>query len=251
MFFLLSKTIYFLAKPFTWIVGAFLLSVFVKRHRQRFFWTGLGLLLFFSNPFLSNAVMRAWEVAPEPIATLPIHRVGIVLGGITTDKEPRDRVHVTGSSDRVLHAVQLYRQKKIKKILVSGGSGKLLKDQVPEAELLKRLLLLSGIPPRDILTEAESRNTRENALNCAKLLNERFPDEEHLLITSAYHMRRAEACFQKAGLEVYPFGVDFRSDSPKYTPDQLLLPSASAIEGWEMVVREWVGMGAYAVAGYI
>ncbi len=251
MFFLLSKTIYFLAKPFTWIVLAFLLSVFVKRHRQRFFWTGLGLLLFFSNPFLSNAVMRAWEVAPEPIATLPIHRVGIVLGGITTDKEPRDRVHVTGSADRVLHAVQLYRQKKIKKILVSGGSGRLLKDQVPEAELLERLLLLSGIPPRDILTEAESRNTRENALNCAVLLNDRFPDEEYLLITSAYHMRRADACFQKAGLTVYPFGVDFRSDAPKYTPDELLLPSVAAIEGWEVVVREWVGMGAYAVAGYI
>ena len=251
MFFLLSKTLYFLAKPFTWIVLAFLLSIFVKRYRQRFFWIGLGLLLFFSNPFLSNAVMRAWEVAPEPIATLPIHRVGIVLGGITTDKEPRDRVHVSGSADRLLHAVQLYRQKKIKKILVSGGSGKLLKDQVPEAELLKQLLLLSGIPPRDILMEAESRNTRENALNCATLLNERFPDEEHLLITSAYHLRRADACFQKAGLTVYPFGVDFRSDAPKYTPDELLLPSVAAIEGWEVVVREWVGTAAYAVAGYI
>ncbi len=230
---------------------AFLLSVLVKRHRQRFFWIGFGLLLFFSNPFLSNAVMRAWEVAPEPIATLPLHRVGIVLGGITTDKEPRDRVHVAGSADRVLHAVQLYRQKKIKKILVSGGSGKLLKDQVPESELLERILLLSGIPPRDILVEAESRNSRENALNCARLLNEQFPNEECLLITSAYHMRRAEACFRKAGLEVYPFGVDFRSDEPEYTPDRLLLPSASAIEGWEIVVREWVGMGAYAVAGYI
>lgn len=251
MFFLLSKTLYFLVKPFTWIVGAFLLSFLVKRHRRQFFWIGFGLLLFFSNPFLSNAVMRAWEVPPEPIATLPVHRVGIVLGGITTDKEPRDRVHVTGSSDRVLHAVQLYRQQKIKKILLSGGSGKLLKDQTPEAELLKQLLLLSGIPPRDILTESESRNTRENALNSAKLLNDRFPDEEHLLITSAYHMRRAEACFQKAGLEVYPFATDFRSDAPKYTPDQLLLPSASAIEGWEVVVREWVGMVAYAVVGYI
>lgn len=251
MFFLLSKTIYFLAKPFTWIVLALLLSVFVKRHRQRFFWVGFGLLLFFSNPFLSNAVMRAWEVAPKPIATLPVYRVGIVLGGITTDKEPRDRVHVSGSADRILHAVQLYRQKKIRKILVSGGSGKLIKDQVPEAELLKQLLLLSGIPPRDILVEAESRNTRENALNCAALLNAQFPDEAYLLITSAYHLRRAEACFQKAGLEVYPFGVDFRSDVPKYTPDELLLPNASAIEAWEMVMREWVGMAAYAVAGYI
>lgn len=109
------------------------------------------MLLWFSNPFISNIVMQAWEVAPVPIQTLPIHEVGIVLGGITTDKEPRDRVHVSSSSDRILHAVQLYREGRIKKILVSGGSGKVFKDQVPEAVLLKQLLLQCNIPLR--LTE--------------------------------------------------------------------------------------------------
>ncbi len=214
MFFLLSKTIYFLAKPFTWIVLAFLLSIFVKRHRQRFFWIGFGLLIFFSNPFLSNAVMRAWEVAPEPVATLPIHRVGIVLGGITTDKEPRDRVHVSGSADRILHAVQLYRQKKISKILVSGGSGKLLKDQVPEAELLKQLLLLSGIPSRDILTESESRNTRENALNSAKLL-ERAVSQRRIL---AHHLGLPYAPGRSLLPEGRPGGVPLRDRLPQRRP---------------------------------
>ena len=250
MFFFLSKTLYFLAKPFTWIVLSFVLSAMMKRHRARFFATGLGLLLLLSNPFLSNLAMRAWEVSPESIATMPTYRVGIVLGGITTDKEPRDRVHVSGSADRVLHAVQLYREGKIEKILVSGGSGKLLKDQVAEAVLLERVLLLSGIPPRDILVEAESRNTRENALNCARILAAPGLNGEYLLITSAYHMRRAEACFVKANLMVSTFGVDFRSDRPEYTPDQWL-PSVSAIEGWEVIVREMVGMLVYSLVGYI
>ncbi len=194
--------------------------------------------------------MRAWEASPVPIATMPTYQVGIVLGGITTDKEPRDRVHVSGSADRILHAVQLYRQKKIEKILVSGGSGKLLKDQVAEAVLLERLLLLSGIPPRDILVEAASRNTRENALNCARVLEAQGLDGEYLLITSAFHMRRAEACFVKANLMVSTFGVGFWSDQPEYTPDQLL-PSAGAIEGWEIIVREMVGMLVYSLVGYI
>ena len=251
MFFILSKTVYFLAKPFTWVVLSLLLSVLIPRSRKQHLGVGLGLLLFFSNPWISNQVMRIWEVPPESIATLPTYSVGIVLGGLTTDKEPRDRVHVSGSADRLLHAVQLYRQKKIKKILVSGGSGKIFRDQIPEAVLLERLLLLSGIPAQDIMVEAESRNTRENALNCAKLLNERFPDGEYLLITSAYHLRRAEACFLKVGVPVNPFATDFRSDAPKYTPDLLLLPSVAAVEGWEIVIREAVGMAAYAVVGYI
>ena len=251
MFFLLSKTIYFLAKPFSWVVVSFLLSILVKRRRKFFFRFGFGLLLLFSNPFASNLVMRAWEVPPVPVASLSTYEVGIVLGGITTDKEPRDRVHVSGSADRVLHAVQLYRRGKIKKVLVSGGSGKIFKDQVPEAELLKRLLLLSGVPASAIITESASRNTRENAVNCAQLLDRDYPNRRHLLITSAYHLRRAAACFRKVKLPVDSYGVDFRSDEPAYTPDELLLPSTGALEGWEVVVRELVGIVAYTVAGYI
>ena len=229
---------------------SFLLSVFVKRRRRLFFWLGFGLLLLLSNPFLSNAVMRAWEVSPVPLSSLGTYDVGIVLGGITTDKEPRDRVHVAGAADRVLHAVQLYRAGKIKKILVSGGSGKIFKDQVPEAELLKRILLLSDIPAQDIIVEASSRNTRENALNCVRLLNERYPNQAYLLITSAYHIPRAEACFRQAGLAVATYGVDLHSDEFQYTPDQLL-PNVGALQGWEIVVREWVGMVTYWAVGYI
>ena len=251
MFFLLSKTVYFLAKPFTWVILFLVLSAFVRRRRKQFFWIGLGLLLWFSNPFLSNAIMRAWEVPPVPWSSLPTYDVGIVLGGITSDKEPRDRVHVSGASDRILHAVQLYREKKIKKILVSGGSGKIFKDKVPEAELLKRLLLMCDVPARDILVEAYSRNTRENALYSAQLLNDRYPDQRFLLITSAFHMRRALACFQKVGLPVDTYGVDLRSDEFQYTPDLLLLPSASALDGWEVVVREIIGMTVYKMVGYI
>lgn len=251
MFFLLSKTVYFLVKPFSWVILCFLLSIFVKRRRRQLVGLGFGLLLLFSNPFISNAVMRAWEVPPVPLASLPTYEVGIVLGGITTDKEPRDRVHVSGSADRILHAVQLYREGKIRKILVSGGSGKIFKDQVPEAELLRRLLLLCDIPPRHIMVESASRNTRENALHCAELLDESNLSQPYLLITSAYHMRRAVACFREVHLPIDPYGVDFRSDEFQYTPDQLILPKVSALEGWEIVVREWVGTATYWVMGYI
>ena len=249
MFFFLSKTIYFLCMPLTLVIAAFLFSIFIKRYRKTFFWIGFGLLLFFSNQFISNLVVRGWEVSPVPIASLDRYPVGIVLGGLTTDKEPRDRVHVTGSADRILHAIQLYREGKIRKILVSGGSGHLLGDSLSEAALLRRVLRLSKIPKRDILIEDQARNTRENALNCAELLGVN-PQKEYLLITSGYHMRRAKACFQQAGLSVQPYSTDLRSDEIKFTPDLLFIPSTAAIAQWEIVIKEMIGMVAYGVMGY-
>ena len=217
-----------------------------------FFWLGFGLLILFTNVFISNALLRWWEEEPVAIASLPRYDVGIVLGGITSDKEPRDRVHTSGAADRVLHAVHLYRLGKIDKILVSGGTGKIIEDEVKEAILLQRLLRLSQVPEEDILIEDASRNTYENALYSRDLLEQYLPGpQRYLLITSAFHMPRAKACFEKVGLEVDTFSADFRTDEHQFTPDVLFIPSSAAIGNWEIVIRELLGMVAYKVRGYI
>ncbi len=251
MFFYLSKTLYFLAMPVTLIILVLLLSAFVKKYQKTLFWLGMGLCFLFTNLFLSNALVRWWEAEPVAIESLPHYDVGIVLGGITSDKEPRDRVHTSGAADRILHAVQLYRQGKIDKILVSGGTGKIIADEVKEAVLLKKLLLLSMVPEEDILVEDNSRNTRENALFSRDLLQAQAPGHRYLLITSAFHMPRAKACFDKVGLEVSTFSVDFRSDEHKFTPDILFIPGSAAIGHWEIIIREVLGMAAYWISGYI
>lgn len=251
MFFILSKTLYFLLMPVTWIVLAFLLCLLVKKYRKHFFIAGLFFLLLFTNSFISNELMKWWEVPPVAIVTLPEYKVGIVLGGLTTDKEPRDRVHVTGSADRILQAVHLYRLGKIDKILISGGSGKLIKDEIPEAVLLKNILDQCKVPERDMILETESKNTHENAAKSALLLKDQFPGNTCLLITSGYHMRRAQACFRKEGIPVDAFSVDQKSQERQFTPDILMAPGAAPIGHWEIVIREVVGMAAYRIAGYI
>ncbi|WKN44063.1 YdcF family protein [Tunicatimonas pelagia] len=251
MFFLLSKTLYFLVMPVTLVMLAFVLCIFWKRHRKLFFAVGFSLLLLFTNTFLSNLLLLVWETPPEPIASLPQYPVGVVLGGITIDKEPRDRSHVTGDADRILHAIQLYRAGKIEKILLSGGSGKILVDSIPEAISLKRILRNAQVPEEDILVEADSRNTRENALNSQNVLRENSITSKVLLITSAYHMRRAKACFDKADVPTDVFSVSMRSKDPQFTPDWLIIPNSRAIGNFEVVIREMVGTIAYWAAGYI
>lgn len=237
--------------PTTWVILAFVVCVIWKKYRKGFFITGLVMLLLFTNQFISNALMRWWEVPPVRITSLPTYKVGIVLGGLTIDKEPRDRVHVTGAADRVLQAVHLYRKKKIQKILLTGGSGRILQDSLSEAVLLKQILLQAKIPERNILMEPASRNTHENAVNTGMILKDKYAGERLLLITSGYHMRRAMACFNQQHIPVDVFSVDQRSEETVFTPDVLFFPKAEAMLQWEIVIREIAGMLTYWVVGYI
>lgn len=255
MFFYLSKILSFLCMPFTLIVLALLLGLLLKnpQWKRRLYITGVVLLLFFSNTFIIDEVMRWWEVDPVRIENLDkTYAVAIVLGGFTvTNVEPDDRVHTTASIDRLLHTLQLYREGKVRKIMISGGLGQIFAEGPGEAELAKRLLLMSKVPSADIILEPNSRNTRENALNAAEIIRENFPDQPCLLVTSAYHMRRAKACFDKVGLAVDIYSTDFSTYQRGFTPDVLLLPNPGAIEKWHKFIREIMGITMYRMAGYI
>ena len=209
------------------------------------------MLLFFSNEFILNQAMRAWEIPAIKIDELPSYDIGIVLSGISSPQEPRDRVYLDKGSDRILHTLQLYRLGKIKRILISGGSGRLFGDTISEASELARIFLLCGIPSTDILTEDKSLNTRENAVLTKKFMEENNIDGKTLLITSAFHMRRARLCFKKVGLNPDIFPTDFYSHKTKFNPAVLIIPSEKALSKWIILFHEILGMISYKLVGYI
>ena len=213
MFFILSKTLRIFTLPLTQVFIFFLLSFFIRnpKWKKRFFWTGFILLAFFSNDFISNEVMRAWEVDPIPFSEMQYFKVGIVLTGTTQSfLKPDDRVYFSRGADRVTHTLQLYKLGLIKKILVSGGSGRLLKEDEPEADKYRRVLLMAGVDDRDIMLENKTRNTHESAVAVKEMLDSMGVNpKECLLITSAFHMRRSLACYRKVGLDLVTFSTDF------------------------------------------
>jgi len=83
-----------------------------------------------------------------------------------------------------------------------------------------------------------------------KILTDKTIPDSCLLITSAYHMRRSAACFAKLGWKIDCFSVDFISHSRKFTPDVLFIPRVEAIGNWQTLIKEWVGMISYKLAGY-
>lgn len=257
MFFIFSKILLFLIQPLNWIVVLLLASWIIRIEiwKKRLFIAGMVMLLFFTNGFISNSLLKAWEVEPTPIAELPKYKAGIILTGVTDrEMKPRDRVYFHKGADRVTHALQLYRMGKIEKIVISGGNSEVLpeEDDVTEADNIVGFFTMAGVSIEDILIDNQARNTHESAVNCRKILEEKFPDARHLVITSAFHMRRAKPCYDQVGLHVDGFSCDFNTGrGEEFNIFGAILPSASAIQQWNILLKEWVGIVAYKLQGYI
>jgi uncharacterized SAM-binding protein YcdF (DUF218 family) len=97
----------------------------------------------------------------------------------------------------------------------------------------------------------KSRNTYENALFLKPVLTQNFAGGKFLLITSAAHLKRAGACFHKAGLSVLLYSTDRYSGPVKFDVDYLLIPSSATLFNWEKLIHEWVGMIGYVIMGYV
>ncbi len=248
MFFILSKVLLFLILPFSWVVILFVWSLFARNPlmKKRLRRVGFAVLILFSNPYLSNLALSALE--KEPVSLTRSYDVGIVLSGmVEAGFTAPNQDQLNENFDRLVEAVKLYKDGTIKRILISGGAADILFPDYNEGMALVKLTKIMGVPKQDIVWEDTSKNTYENAVYTAELLNGHSHDL--LLITSAFHMRRARACFEKAGLSVTEYPVDYKGRTEfrwKY-----LLPGSDAFQNWNIVLKEIVGMVMYRLVGYI
>ena len=221
MFFYFSKIFAFLISPFSWIVFFLLLSVLKKdsKKKKRLFIASVVLLLFFSNTFILDEFLRVWEIEVVKYNNEKPHDIGIVLGGGVTYDAISSRVKYGQNMQRYTDAVDLYKRGVIKKILISSGSGSMIYD-TREADYIKKMYLLFGVPEQDILVENQSRNTAENAQFSKQLLDSLHWQGSAYLITSAFHIRRAMACFAKAGIKTDPYSVNKMVGKRLFFPDR-------------------------------
>ena len=178
--------------------------------------------------------------------------VGIVLGGMFEYNGDLDEISIRRQGDRLIQAVTLYKTGKVKKLLISGDSGYITDRGLHEAKQVKELLIAWGIPAEDILTEEKSINTHENAVQTAKVLKKHSDLKSYLLITSGIHMRRALACFERAGLKCDSFSTDlYTNQTGGYHWDQYIIPNVDNFITWNKLFKEIIGYIVYDMRGYI
>lgn len=251
---LLSKFIYLLIHPFTWLLITILLWAFLpnKKWSKRAKWTTIFIAFFFSNSVILSEAYLLLEVPSVNKAEIEQYDVGIVLGGMFSYDEDAERLSVRAGADRIWQAIDLYHAKKIDKIAIIGKNGVVGDKWMDESVLLKNQLVEWGIKESDLIIEKESLNTYQNALYTAELFANEYPDySRFLLITTSYHMKRAQACFEKQGINVTPFPTGKKSKVKRdYKWHQFIIPSPDTMTDYFPLIKEIVGLLAYKIRGY-
>lgn len=255
VFFILSKLLVFLIRPLSWLMFCGLWALFTKnpRRRRNLLLASVLIIFLLGNGVIFNECAYAWETEADTsvMKSDKDYSAALVLGGYAAWDAGRNRAQLSEAADRLYYPIALYHRKKVRKLLLTGGSGSLMQRLPSEARYSRELLLNAGVHDSDILLEPASRNTFENAQFSKKICDSLHLKGPFLLVTSASHMPRSAACFRKAGFDFIPYPVHYLSRGGNYELKDWLLPSTEVLYHWELLIKEWVGMLAYKLSGKI
>jgi uncharacterized SAM-binding protein YcdF (DUF218 family) len=202
---------------------------------------GVIILIVCSLPIVSNKLVAYLESdyqLSKPSNIASADAIVVLSGMIRTvnSKEGLD-YEFSEASDRIFAGINLFKEKKAPKLILTRGKLP-WSVGIPEGEYLKEIAIINGISENNILLTENVENTDQEAKAIKKLLSE----DKHkvLLVTSAFHMPRAQIVFEAAGINVVPFPVDFQKGLSKIT-FMSFMPSANALSGTSFFVREMIG----------
>lgn len=232
--------------------GVFILAMLVagtlfmafKRRATGIFMVFLGMLMWGLSITPVTDLLLMGLIRDLQQKTIPPEGDVVVLlgGGVDdrlTDLSGEPGILPEPMVDRVVTAARLAARLKVP-VIVSGGRAP--GRQVTEAEVARRYMLDLGVSSAAIIEESSSRDTRENAENVRKICS-RLGFTRPILVTSAWHLKRALWVFKKAGLTCVPFSNGLASIRERDYPWEYYLPSSS--EAAAIYFREYIGMAYY------
>ncbi|HUI20698.1 MAG TPA: YdcF family protein [Methylocella sp.] len=255
MFFAASKIFWFLAEPVSLVVfaGTFgvilLFTPFGRAGRVLMAGAIVALAVGAMTPIGAGILRPLEDRFPQPSTSMAEPTGIIVLGGAldTAKSQARGEVFLNADAARMTTGVELARRYPNARLVFTGGSASFLHEGSPEATSARKLWLSLGVPQEQMVFEAKSRNTWENAVFTRELLKPK-PGETWLLVTSAWHMPRSVGIFRRVGFPVVPYPVAYRTfgdgrdfEIIGFAIDRLLMLDTG--------VREWIGLAAYWLTG--
>ncbi|WP_421951398.1 YdcF family protein [Pelagibacterium sp.] len=254
MFFALSQILDFFVTPSNILLLAILMALVLGALRLR------RLALTLGTVSTAGLVLAAWSPLGVfalgilenrfPKTGLPDEIAGIIVLGGAVDTHisyGRSALVLNEAGERIVETLILAARYPEAEIFLSGGGGHLADDgSLTESELAGRALIDAGVAPGRISMEESSRNTCENARETAAVLADRATGN-WVLVTSASHMPRAVGCFNRAGLDVLPYPVDYRT-TPAGTASTGV--ASSGLAATDLAAHEWIGLVSYRLAGF-
>lgn len=267
MLFFLSKVAWFLLTPSSLIIGTILIaaalcvasrmraSLRLERAGRWLLAVGTASLAIAVLTPLGPSMLKSLERAYAPFhpsaASTGVNARGfdgiILLGGAVESKTVDGRVEETlnDSAERVRYAAALARQFPDATIYVAGGQVFTRPGARSEAEMTASLLSEFGIDRTRIRLETSSRSTAENAQMFGAIVGDDTSQRCYLLVTSAFHMRRAVAAFEAVGVPVAPAPTDWRTDDARPV---LLTGFVENLRALDLAAHEYLGLLAQSMS---
>ncbi|MFD4600835.1 vancomycin high temperature exclusion protein [Streptomyces sp. NPDC058464] len=138
------------------------------------------------------------------VADVPRTDVAVVFGAGLWDGEPSPYL-----ANRLNAAATLYKEGRIKVVLVTGDNSR--KDY-DEPDAMRTYLTAHGVPGKRIVSDYAGFDTWDSCVRAKKI----FGVDRAVLISQGFHIRRAVALCEAAGVTSYGIGVDAKHDATWY-----------------------------------
>jgi uncharacterized SAM-binding protein YcdF (DUF218 family) len=257
MYFVLSKIGWLLLQPSTLLftatlIGALLMATPLARFGR---WLALiagsllaicaltPLCVVLDRPLENRFPARSLDAVPNPTGI-------IALGGAFNAQVTRARgpIALSTAGSRVTEAAALALRFPKARLIFTGGSANLIGKEIAEGDVAEEFFSELDVPKDQVTIERKSRNTFENA-EFVRALVEPKAGEKWILITSAFHMPRAVASFEKAGFDVTPHPVDYLTRGTLKDYWDYTFSPVAALQLIDTAAKEWVGLAVYRLSG--
>ena len=237
--------------PLSVTLIGFILSLLLKS--KKIFFVSFAILYFFSLGLTADLLISYLE---KPYKMVPLKKIKnvdsiVVLGGMRVLTHNNQDLIEWHDPDRFFAGIKLYKEGKGNRIIFTDGYNPFLGSKISEGVLNKKDAISIGIPPNSIMITGKASNTFEESQELRKLFNKKnFLNNEIILVTSAFHMKRAKNLFERADFKVLEFPVDFKQKCSKIKSIHnifCLFPNSYSLKNSSMALREILGRLTYRI----
>ncbi|MDZ7695749.1 MAG: ElyC/SanA/YdcF family protein [Deltaproteobacteria bacterium] len=172
----------------------------------------------------------------DPMANKPVDYVVVLAGGHNSSP----LIPVTGRLSskgifRMLEGIRIFRQTAGAKLVLSGrGSA----DPRPEAMVMAEFARFMGVTSDEVILETNSLDTDDQA----RMVKAIVGTQPFVLVTSAVHLPRAMALFQKQGMNPIPAPAGKTDKGERCLTPGFFFPNADALKTSTDAVHEYMGL---------
>jgi len=251
IFYLISKLLPLIFLPLGLGIIIYFLGIITKR-RIYFIISFIPVLLF----SLGSVSEVLWALLESPWQRLTPNEITrsdaiVVLSGARHPSPGKNQVLEWLDPDRFLAGIELFKDGKAPIIVFTNGKSPYQSNIKGEGYFYKKEAIKLGIPKEAIKNTTEVHNTIEESIAVKNILSNKYTKDKNniILVTSAFHMIRAKRLFEKKGIKVQAYPVDFQSQGSwagsRWNDPLMWVPNANNLSESSAAIREFFGRTFY------